>query len=147
MKGFFYFEVPLQEVTHVVAVANDCTDESTIKKVPVFDESYRLKEVNAVLNWFDVTAPKGYLSLNDKISDIQKTMRGKVLLLLFIVRHLPKKRKKTVGGFKLSPTMKQMIGGFTILRLSGMIGMVGIKLTKEELLRLNSRLNKIKKRD
>jgi beta-galactosidase len=43
--------------------------------------------------------------------------------------------------------MKQMVGGFTILRLSGMIGMVGIKLTKEELLRLNSRLNKIKKRD
>ena len=38
-----------------------------------------------------------------------------------------------------------MLGGFTVLRLTSMLGMVNVSFTKEELLKMNSQLNKIRK--
>ena len=58
-----------------------------------------------------------------------------------------KKKKKSgenAGGFQLNDTLMQMIGSFTILRMASMGGMVGIEFTKEELLDMNKKLNKIK---
>ena len=40
--------------------------------------------------------------------------------------------------------MMQMLGGFTVLRMTGMMGMIGVSFTKEELLRFNRQLNRIK---
>ena len=39
----------------------------------------------------------------------------------------------------------QMMGGFTVLRLTSMMSMMNVEFTKEELLNLNKKLNKIKK--
>ena len=39
----------------------------------------------------------------------------------------------------------QMLGGFTVLRLSSMMGMANINFTKEELLKMNKQLNRIRK--
>ena len=39
----------------------------------------------------------------------------------------------------------QMLGGFTVLRLTSMLGMVNVSFTKEELLQLNAQLNRIRK--
>ena len=52
--------------------------------------------------------------------------------------------EKKGGGFEINEGMMQMIGSFTILRISSMGGMVGIEFTKEQLLYMNRRLNKIK---
>ena len=41
--------------------------------------------------------------------------------------------------------MMEMLGGFSILRASNMIGMVGATITKEQLLKINKKLNRIKK--
>ena len=41
--------------------------------------------------------------------------------------------------------MMQMLGGFSVLRLSGMIGMMGVSFNKEELLKINRKLNRIRK--
>jgi len=38
-----------------------------------------------------------------------------------------------------------MMGSFTLLRLVGMMGMMGVNPTKEDLLSLNAQLNKIKR--
>ena len=38
-----------------------------------------------------------------------------------------------------------MLGGFTVLRLTGMLGMMKVSFTKEELLKMNKQLNKIRK--
>ena len=46
---------------------------------------------------------------------------------------------KNMDGFM------QMLGGFTVLRMTSMLGMVNVSFTKEELLALNAQLNKIKK--
>ena len=151
---FFRFDVPNVGETQLKAVAGDCTDESMIRKVDTFNEEYRLQEQSSVINWFDITMPEGRFSINDKISDIMATLPGKLVLLGFMAKIAMKMKKSSSGekkegghgngGFKLSPEMLQMIGSFTILRMSGMAGMAGINFTEKDLLTLNAQLNKIK---
>ena len=143
---FFYFDVPNVGETKLVAVAGEFKDEGAIRKVEVFNEAYRLKEKNAILNWFDITEVEGHFSLNDKIGDILETMQGKLLFMGLMAKMMPKKGDKVMGGFEMTDGMMGMLGGFTVLRLSGMIGTMGINLTKEQLLDLNAKLNKIKKK-
>ena len=149
---FFYFEVPNVGETKLVVKAGELTDESIIRKVEVFNEAYRLVEKNAVLNWFDIDAPEGYLSLNSKLSDVMATLQGKLLMTSIfgkiVTQMKSKKDSKAGGGFDLDPSamgdMMHMLGSFTFLRMSGMIGMVGVTFTKEDLLDINAKLNKIK---
>ena len=148
---FFYFEVPNAGETKLEAVAGACKDESVINKVEEFDNSYRLVEKNAILNWFDITEREGYCSLNTKISDIMGTIRGKIFIAMLTSKIMKKMKKnksgdKKGGGFNIdmkSDGIMKMVGSFTILRISSMGGMVGIEFTKEELLDANAKLNKI----
>ena len=41
--------------------------------------------------------------------------------------------------------MSMMLGSFTVLRLSSMLGMANVSFTKEELLGINAQLTKIRK--
>ncbi len=141
---FFYFDVPNVGETTLVAVAGDLKDEGKINKVETFDESYRLREKNAVLNWFDITEPEGYFSLNDKMADIMQTMQGKMLFASMFAKMMPKKGDK-VMGFEMNQSMMDMMGGFTLIRLMGMMGSMNINFTKEQMLDINAKLNKIKK--
>ena len=149
-EHFFYFDVPNNGETTLVAVAGDYKDESFIRKVDTFNEEYRLKEKGAILNWFDITAPEGYFSLNDKLSDIMATMQGKLLFTTMAAKMMAGMKKDKNGkanamGFELTPDLMQMMGGFTLIRLTALMGTAGINLTKEQLLDLNAKLNKIKK--
>ena len=144
---FFYFDVKNVGVTKLLAVAGDCRDESEIHKVDKPNEDYRLTEKGLILNWFDVNAPKGYLSLNSKISDIMATFRGKLILFDIFKKVRGGKNQgepQQAMGFELNDDMMKMIGGFTLLRLSGMVGMMNISFSKDELLKINKKLNKIK---
>ncbi len=143
---FFYFDVPNVGETHLVAVAGELKDESMIRKVDVFNEDYRLKEKSAVLNWFDITMPEGYLSLNSKFSDIMGTMKGKLLVMGLFAKLMPQAKGAAGAGMdgNTMSGMMDMLGSFTFIRLAGMIGTMGIKFTKEELLDINAKLNKIK---
>ena len=142
---FFRFDVPNAGRTHLVAVAGECRDESEIRKVEAFNESYRLKEKGAVLNWFDITEVEGYLSLNSRFGDIMATLQGKMLLMSLIARKMPKGGKKS-GGFDMGSLggMMEMMNGFTLLRLTSMMGVMNVEFIKEELLDINAKLNKIK---
>ena len=153
---FFYFDVKNEGETTIVAKAGEYTDEGTIRKVDEMNMDYVLREKGAVLNWFDVDAPEGRYSLNDKLSDIMASFRGK---LWFVRLGLKLKKKmnagkknkdeKKSGGFdvdlKADSGLMQMMGGFTVLRLSSMMGMMNISFTKEELLKMNKQLNRIRK--
>ena len=143
---FFYFTVPNKSVTKLKAVAGDCVDESLILKVEEFNEDYRLKEKGAILNWFDVTEVDGYLSLNSKMSDLLMVPAGQALFGQ-IMGPIAEAAKQSAGegGFEMNEGIMQMMGGFTVLRLIGMLGMTGLKMNKEELLELNAKLNQIKK--
>ena len=147
---FFYFDVPNNEgETELVAVAGELKDTSKIVKVAEFDESYRLVEKGAILNWFDITAPEGRLSLNDKMGAVISTFRGKLLFAKLMKKMMGGKKggSKKAAGFEVTPELMSMMNGFTVLRLLTMMGgFMDAKFTKEDLLALNSKLNKIKKK-
>ncbi len=144
---FFYFEVPNKGETKLTAVAGEFKDEGVIRKVDTFNEEYRLKEKGAILNWFDIDAPEGYLSLNDKMSDVIATVQGKLLFMSLMGKFMGGKDGKIkAAGFEVGPEMMSMMGGFTVLRLFTLMGgMMDVKFTKEQLLDLNAKLNKIKR--
>ncbi len=151
---FFYFDVPNAGETTLVAVAGECRDESHIRKVDTFNEEYRMKEKGAILNWFDITTPEGYYSLNDKLSDIMKSEDGKNLFMGLMAKMMGDPANKEndgnpAGAAMANPKMIEMMGGFTIVRLMGLLGAAGSKteVTKEQLLELNAQLNQIKRVD
>jgi beta-galactosidase len=126
--------------------------------VETFNEDYRMKEEGAILNWFDITEREGYFSLNTKMSEIMSTLRGKLWLggmMLTMKKKMDANKKpakngeKKSGGFDIDMKsikgMGQMLGGFTVLRLTSMMGMANISFNKEELLTMNAKLNKIKR--
>lgn len=147
---FFYFEVPNNGESKLIAKAGDCTDESVIKKVEAFNEAYRMKEEGAVINWFEINTPPGYYSVNDTIGDIISTFKGKIFALK-LVKILKKslsassgdKNGMSVTGVKINKTMIEMAKGFTLKRA---LMMLGGKVSKEDILKINDMLNKIKKK-
>ncbi|MBE7001623.1 MAG: glycoside hydrolase family 2 protein [Ruminococcaceae bacterium] len=145
---FFYFDVPNSGETKLEAVAGECKDESVIRKVDTFNEDYRLVEVGAILNWFDIEEKPGRLSLNSKMSDVISTLRGKLLFAKLMGKMLGGKKKGEKAkpmGFEMTPELMSMMGGFTVLRLLTMAGgMMDAKFTKEDLLKLNKKLSRIK---
>ena len=156
-EHFFYFDVPNKGETALLAVAGDCKDESFIRKVDKMNEDYVLREKGAILNWFDITEPEGFLSINDKFSVICKSTKGKIVTVQMVLLLL-KKFKATKkgddkkkgggglpGGMKPSKELLQMAGAFTPLRIANLIGAMEVRITKEELLDLNAKLNKIKR--
>ena len=135
---FFRFTVPHQGTTELVAVAGALRDSGTICHVDEPDESYRLKEQGAILNWFDITEKEGFYSLNDQIRDILESPEGKTFITGLVAR------MGMGSGDGMSEGFAKMIGGFTVLRLSGLVGTLGEdKLTKEDLLAINEQLNRI----
>jgi len=154
---FFYFDVKNVGESTIVARAGEYSDEGKIRKVAEMNMDYVLREVGAVLNWFDVVEVAGRYSLNDKIGDIMKSKRGKLWFLsvgLKIKKKMDANKKgkseeKKSGGFDVDLSsgggLMDMMGGFTVLRLTSMMGMMNISFTKEELLKMNKKLNRIRK--
>ena len=153
---FFYFEVKNEGTSTLEAKAGDLTDTATINKVDTPNEDYIMKEENQVINWFEITTPMGYFSINDSIGDIMSTLKGKIALfkLLMLMKNVmsqgTKDGKPEVMGFsfgKINKSMIQslygMVKGFTIKRV---FMMTGNKFSKEQILEINAMLNKIKKK-
>ena len=118
---------------------------------------YILREQGAVLNWFDIVEIEGRFSLNDKLGDILKTFRGKLWFAGLFVTLAKKmsagnpqskdkqKKKKKAKNPEMNSGVMNMIGNFTVLRFTGMLGMRNVTFTKEELLKINKKLNRIRK--
>ena len=155
---FFYFDVKNEGTTELKAVAGDLTDTATINKVDTPNEAYIMKEEGQVINWFEITAPDGYLSINNTIGDIMSTFKGKIVMLKFLMmlkgamsggKDENGEEKKggggVLGGFKVTPAMLKniygMAKGFTIKRACSMLGGA---LSKEQILEINAKLNKVK---
>ncbi len=153
---FFYFDVKNEGETTLVAKAGELEDTSIIRKVDTPNEAYIMKEEGEVINWFDITMPDGYFSINDTIGEILSTFGGKIAFVKIIFKIKSAFSgggdKKSggagfdVAGFKVSPAMlKNVYGlasGFTVRRV---FSMLGGKFTKEQILGVNTILNKVKK--
>ncbi len=155
---FFYFDVKNEGTTELKVVAGDLTDTATINKVDTPNEAYIMKEEGQVINWFEISTPDGRLSINNTIGDIMSTFGGKIVMLKFVMmlknamaggKDKDGEEKKggggVIGGFKVTPAMLKniygMAKGFTIKRACSMLGGA---LTKEQILEINAKLNKVK---
>ena len=152
---FFYFDVKNEGTTELKAVAGGLEDVGTINKVDTPNEAYVMKEEGQVINWFEINMPDGYLSINNTIGDIMSTFRGKLVMLSFLKmlkstmggksEDGEKKEGGVIAGFKITPAMLKnvygMAKGFTIKRC---FSMLGGGFTKEQILELNAKLNKVK---
>lgn len=144
---FFYFEVPNTGITELVAKAGACEDSSRIVKVDKFNDAYRMVETGDVLNWFEITAPEGYFSINDKMSDLMANPAGKKLIMNIMKEAMAGKKGMIDSESMMNnDAMMGFMGGFTIKRLMSMMGtMGGNTLGKAEMLAFNAKLNEIKK--
>lgn len=154
---FFYFRITNKGETEVTVKAGGCTDEGRIRKVDVFNEEYRLKEKGDVINWFEITTEEGCFSINDKFGEVMSNRRGaklmkRTLVMIFLKMKLRPKKKpdaksKSRNIDLKNPEMKKFLYGMSIKRLISMAGTMGpgIQFSKEQVLRLNRKLNKIRK--
>ena len=139
---FFVFEIKNAGEQNITAIAGNCKDEARIRRVEKPNDSYKLKETGTVLNWFDIEMPEGMLSINDKIDLIMKTSQGQKIIL-GIATKISSVSGET--GFSMNDDMMRMMGGFTLLRICSMAGMMNVSFTKEELVSINKALNSIKR--
>ncbi|MCI8712186.1 MAG: glycoside hydrolase family 2 protein [Ruminococcus sp.] len=148
---FFYFDVPNQGETRLVAKAGMCHDEARICKVDEFYEAYRMKESGDVLNWYEIEEPEGYFSLKDKLKDIMATEEGKECLGSLMARMFGKRpeSKNLEGGTAETDVNKAMdvISGMSVKRLLSVMGgrSKEAQIGREGMLELNEKLNKIAK--
>ena len=156
-EHFFYFDVPNRGETALTAIAGDCRDESRIRKVDTFNEDYRMKESGGVVNWFDITAPEGFFSVNDRMGDLLATEEGKKFLREMGDILAGKQKnggeqsddggqnpsgEQGFGGVQLNEGMIRMMSGFTVKRMLNMLGTAGLEpLTAEEILEINRKEN------
>ncbi len=153
---FFYFDVKNEGTTELKVVAGDLSDTATINKVDTPNEAYVMKEEGQVINWFEISTPDGYLSINNTIGDIMSTFKGKIVMVKFLLmlknsmgggkgKDGEEKKGNMLSGFKVTPAMLKnvygMAKGFTVKRV---FSMLGGSFTKEEILELNAALNKVK---
>ncbi|MDO5417168.1 MAG: glycoside hydrolase family 2 TIM barrel-domain containing protein [Lachnospiraceae bacterium] len=144
---FFYFEVPNAGTTELTAKAGDCEDSSRIVKVAEFNNDYRMKETGDVLNWFEITAPEGYFSINDKMGDLMANPQG-LKTVMGLLKSIGGGEKKEGGqeGMMNQEAMMQFMAGFTVKRLLSMMGTMGGEgMGKQKMLELNEALNQIAK--
>ena len=153
---FFYFNVKNEGETTLTVRAGELEDTATIRKVDTPNEAYIMKEEGQVINWFEINTPDGYFSINDTIGDIMATFKGKLVMLKFVLllknmmggksEEGEEKKGGVMSGFSITPAMLKniygMAKGFTIKRV---FSMLGNGFTKEQILEINAKLNKVKK--
>jgi len=131
---FFRFEVPNVGTTHLTAVAGEWKDESVIHKVPEPNPDYILKEKGAVLNWWDITEVEGCCSLNTKVRTVIASAGMDETCNLL----------KPILGPTADPRAIGVLDSQSVLRMVNLLtGMLRIPVTKEQLMELNQKLNRI----
>lgn len=147
---FFTFEVKNVGETTLVAKAGDCEDSATIKKVDEPNPDYHMPVTGDVINWFEITAPEGYFSINDTMGEIMANPEGAKFMGGMMAKMQesqqnpseddPQKGMKDLANQIEPEAAQKMMMGFTVKRMLGFGG-----LPKEQVLGINAMLNKIKK--
>lgn len=147
---FFEFDVRLKSGLNVItAVSGMYKDKMTIKKVKEPDKSYSFGHKKPVVNWFDkdgnelkLEFPEGYYSINDRIRDLTKNEQANALLTK-VLEQMANSMQADERAKGMNPeALIKMVGQFSIMRIASMMG---DKVPKEALVRLNMALNQIKK--
>ncbi|MGN0747104.1 MAG: glycoside hydrolase family 2 TIM barrel-domain containing protein [Aristaeellaceae bacterium] len=131
---FFYFDVPLQGEVNLTARAGKCEDTSRIVRVAEPNMDYMMKETGDVLNWFEIEAPEGYLSIRDRVGVIIANPEAEKILLDAMAQRF---------GKEADPGMLRACEQMTLKRVLSMGRSNGGR--REMMLELNRRLNACRK--
>ena len=147
---FFTFEVKNVGEIMLLAKAGDCEDSATIRKVDEPNPDYHMPVTGDVINWFEITAPEGYFSINDTMGEIMANPEGAKFMGGMMAKMQesqqnpseddPQKGMKAMANQIEPEAAQKMMMGFTVKRMLGFGG-----LPKEQVLGINAMLNKIKK--
>ena len=146
----FKFNVPLQKGKNKIkVVSNGLVDNSIIVKVQEEYKGYSYEGTDAgVSNWFgadgneiNMTFNRDYFSIKDKIKEIMAHPEGKAFMESMMAK-MAESFGGEVSGFKVTPQMMKMMGGFTIERIGKMMS---DKIPAELIAQANAELQKIKK--
>ena len=147
---FFTFEVKNVGETKLVVKAGDCEDSATIRKVDEPNPDYHMPVTGDVINWFEITAPEGYFSINDTMGEIMANPEGAKFMGGMMAKMQesqqnpseddPQKGMKAMANQIEPEAVQKMMMGFTVKRMLSFGG-----LPKEQVLGINAMLNKIKK--
>ena len=95
---------------------------------------YMMKETGDVLNWFEIEAPEGYLSIRDRVGVIIANPEAEKILLDAMAQRF---------GKQMDPGMLRACEQMTLKRMLSMGRSKGGR--REMMLELNRRLNACKK--
>ena len=147
---FFTFEVKNVGEIMLLAKAGDYEDSATIRKVDEPNPDYHMPVTGDVINWFEITAPEGYFSINDTMGEIMANPEGAKFMGGMMAKMQesqqnpseddPQKGMKAMANQIEPEAAQKMMMGFTVKRMLGFGG-----LPKEQVLGINAMLNKIKK--
>ncbi len=141
----FRFAVRIGGESRIRAVSGECEDECVIRKVEQENPDYRLKENWIVLNWNEITECEGRFSLNDKLSDLMKKTSGWIWFMRFFGLIIGKMAGRDPEGKTRDTGTIRFGWDMRLLSYIGIFAKLGIRFSKEDLLNLNERLNRIRK--
>lgn len=131
---FFYYDVPNVGDTQLIAKAGCCEDTSRVVKVSEMNMDYVMKETGDVLNWFEIDAPDGCLSIREKVQTIMKNPEAMAVLKDTLTKHFGK--EPDLGLFE----------AFSMMPVKRMLTMFGPKEGRRAfMLGINEQLNKCRK--
>ena len=149
---FTFRDVPLKDGPNAVtACCGETKDEITLNGVEAPSEAYVMPPESIVAgNWFDeetgeqlsMQYPEGYFSVRDTIAELTANPEAAA-----VVREVTEKlaMPKSAGGGTRPPSAQKPPSFITLQMIIKRAGLMGKTFTPVEIIRINQRLNKIRK--
>lgn len=141
-KTVFTFQVPVTGEHTVEAIAGDCRDEITFRKVAEPDPAYRMSQTGEVVNWFDTGDFKpSYFSIKDTFGALMAHPRTAPLVQAVMSKAIASRGDVAKSANQNAGLQKMMAG----MSFQSLLKQAGDAVSAEEIERLNAQLQTIKK--
>jgi beta-galactosidase len=138
----FIFRVPISGEHVIKAVASGFSDEILIRKVKAANTAYQLAQGGGIINWFDQEGlNKDFFSLKDTLGELAQNPKS-ADLVDGLMAGLRAKRGDVAKVAAGNESMRKMMASMSLLSV---LKQAGDTVKPEDISRLNSALQKIKK--
>ncbi|MBQ8955158.1 MAG: hypothetical protein IJ048_13695 [Clostridia bacterium] len=152
---FTFHDVPLKDgANSVCAVCGEAQDEITLNGVDRSNVAYLMPPESIVAgNWFDeetgeqlsMQYPEGYFSIRDTVEDLSASPEAAAVMAEVLEMIRPPKAPGDTRPDNRPPSMRKAPGFMPLQMMIKRMGMMGKPLSPVQIIRINQRLNKIKK--
>lgn len=152
---FTFHDVPLKPGANTVAaVCGDARDEITLNGVDAPNTAYVMPPESIVAgNWFDeetgeqlsMQYPEGYFNIRNTIEELMANPDAAVIVDEVLEMARPPRQPGDTRADDRPPSMRKAPGFMPLQMIIKRMGMMGKPLSPVQIIRINQRLNKIKK--